>query len=755
MPTPISPPRRYGRYELLEHIGTGGMADVYLARTSGLGGFTKTVVVKRLRDEHVHDLEYRQMFIDEAKLAAQVQHKNVVQVFELESIGDDELYMALEWVDGFDLKQVLKRAARAQRMLPTWACVSVAMQVLEALAFAHELRDAEGRRRNIVHCDVTPENIFVSRTGEVKLGDFGVAHDDTRADEAFEGQIKGKVTYLSPEQINGQRPDHRADVFSCGIVLWESLTLHRLFASDTPTETMSRICVAPRTPPSAMRHDIPPALDRIVLRALEPDLHRRTPSAKTMQNELRAVLNELDPALDPMNLESLVRELVTGEASAPYTLSNLSNPALDSVPDAPALELPDIVDDGSEEVTLACEEAEFSYEDELAVKRLTSPSEGFTYSIIKPPHAVEALPAIPMLGGPANVETGDLLRKKATIVPPISAAPGRNNTEDIIKGRPLAPPGSLFLRTPTHKTLGPIDALEVLGALSDLIDDSGSVSDIEVSGDGMRWMPWARFGELLGEGIVAASPVLPNNQFSGTIEVHSLAAIFGQLARTRSSGRLILVRYTAHGVDRREICVERGCLVGIFSSQHPFAAWDKLINDRVNRPPDLAVHLQQVATRAVSIQDVASPLVLNHVASARAGATQRALREIFAWEQAHFGFDPSAGLHHTTSPIPLCSLLPSTIAHAIEHARLQATLSPTLDTTFVRTDRFDDEVEALGLRSGPTNLVAPFGHGYTLGESLAQCVRPEEVRAALVVAYLLVELGLLAPDERVLHPAGG
>ena len=744
----LRPPCRYGKYELVEHIGTGGMAEVYRARMPGIGGFSKMVVVKRLRPYRAADPDHRQMFIDEAKLAAKVQHQNVVQVFELERLEDDELYMTLEWVDGIDLKQLLKAAAKRGRPLPPWVCVSLVLQVLDALVFAHELRDEHGRRRNIVHCDVTPENIFVSRRGEVKLGDFGVALDDTRSTEIFEGQIKGKVPYLSPEQVNGERPDHRADVFSCGIVLWESLTLHRLFFAPTRTESMSRICMAPRTPPSKLAADIPKSLDRAVLRALEVDRAHRTASAFTMREELRALLDELTPNHGPSDFEEIVREFIEFQTKRPCSTPDAFHKNLSEALDA--LEQDDIdpvvdIDIADEEPTVAEDTPVPDYEDELAQRRLTSPSEGFTYSIIKPAHAVEAIPVIPMRGEAASVETGDLVRRThESQSAPIAARPGNNNTEDILHRRSTVPPGSLFLRTPRQQTLGPLDALEVIGALDDLVEDGGATG-VEISGDGRRWMPWERFGELLGDGIVPPSPVLPNNRFTGGLEDHSLASIFGQLTRTKATGRLILVRYGERVVDRREVHISDGMLTAVGSSRRPFLAWESLLRTKASGPYALAKHLQLVAQRAVPLADVAIDEVVRALAEARVRATRAAVEDIFGWDRGHFGFDPTAPLLTTMEPVPLLSTLPSAVAKAVPTNRLALALAAAMKTALTRTPDFDAEVRALGLYGERPEFVDAFGHGYTLGESIARCSGPSGDRSALVIGYLLVELGLLAP----------
>lgn len=286
-------PHSYGKYELLERIGTGGMAEVYKARMAGVRGFEKTVVIKRLRPKHANDEGLARLFIEEAKLAAQVQHRNIVQVYELGELDHGELYIAMEYVPGTDLRKLIEHSVRSERPVPPWLAVHFVLEVLEALAYAHASTDEQGTPRNLVHCDVTPENIFLSRAGDVKLGDFGVATDDTRHDAPLADQVKGKLPYMSPEQVLGHTVDARTDVFSCAVVLWESLAGRRLFPGKTPSEVMAQICASPRPAPSRFCPAVPDLLDRVVLRALDPELSVRFQNASELCRDLTAVLGTM------------------------------------------------------------------------------------------------------------------------------------------------------------------------------------------------------------------------------------------------------------------------------------------------------------------------------------------------------------------------------------------------------------------------------------------------------------------------------
>jgi serine/threonine protein kinase len=320
-------PRKFGKYELLERVGDGGMAEVFRARLPGVLGFEKIVVIKKILPHLAKKRRFVDMFVAEAKLAAEVQHKNVVQVFELGQVQETgDFYMAMEFVHGTDLRHVLGYTTKKNLRLPAWFSVYVVTEILEGLHFAHMLADEEGRSRNIVHRDVTPSNIFISNKGEVKLGDFGVARDDSRESKTRTGQLKGKIGYMSPEQVRSLPVDSRTDVFAVGILLWECLAQRRLFKGRSDFEAMTLICNAPRTPPSSHASDIPPALDKVVLSALDPSLERRIQSAREMQAMLLAILPTLRPIVRASDVEDLVRSIGRDPGQPGAMLQHMTRP---------------------------------------------------------------------------------------------------------------------------------------------------------------------------------------------------------------------------------------------------------------------------------------------------------------------------------------------------------------------------------------------------------------------------------------------
>ncbi len=322
MVAPLEFPCPYGKYELLERIGDGGMAEVFRARLPGVGGFEKIVVIKRILPHLSRKKKFVEMFVREASLAAALNHKNVVHVFELGQLDDGELYIAMEYVRGTDLRRILTTSTKRSLRIPPWFSVFIMAEVLEGLAYAHHLPDEEIGERTILHRDVTPSNIFISWLGEVKLGDFGLARDDSMRSLTRPGQRKGKLSYMPPEQIHAEVLDERADVFAAGVVLWECLTQRRLFGGRTEMEVAHMISDPNRPPPSRYLRDVPDELDRIVLWALAPERANRVPNARTFQSHLLDLLPKLHSGFRPDDIRQMVERLTGDRPPLPSLTAN-------------------------------------------------------------------------------------------------------------------------------------------------------------------------------------------------------------------------------------------------------------------------------------------------------------------------------------------------------------------------------------------------------------------------------------------------
>jgi len=275
-----------GKYELLATIGTGGMASVILARQRGPAGFEKVVVIKVVHPHMAQDQVAVNMLLDEAKVASQIDHQNVVHTYELGEAGGT-FYIVMEYLAGESLAQVIKAArAGARPAFDPYLAARIVADAAAGLHHAHELKDFSGTPLEVVHRDVSPGNIVVLYNGAVKVVDFGIAKAHGRVTSTQDGELKGKYGYMSPEQIKNEPLDRRSDVFSLGVVLWEALAQKRLFQADNVAAILMQILGGERFPPSQFRPGVPPALDAITLAALHPDPRGRFQTAEDMKRAL-------------------------------------------------------------------------------------------------------------------------------------------------------------------------------------------------------------------------------------------------------------------------------------------------------------------------------------------------------------------------------------------------------------------------------------------------------------------------------------
>ena len=280
---------RIGRYEVLSHLATGGMAQIYLARQSGLGSFERHVVLKTILRERASDRRFVTMFLDEAKLAATLNHQNVAQVFEVDQ-ADGAYFMAMEYVHGENARTILETTIRRGWTIPLELAVTIVSGAAAGLHHAHERRGKNGAPLNIVHRDVSPANIMVGYDGSVKVLDFGIAKAEERATVTVGGTIKGKYGYMAPEQCRGKPIDRRSDIFALGIVLYELTTLRRAFKGVDDFETMKLIVGGELVPPSQLVHGFSRELEAIILTAMATDPAARFQTAQELTEALDAFM---------------------------------------------------------------------------------------------------------------------------------------------------------------------------------------------------------------------------------------------------------------------------------------------------------------------------------------------------------------------------------------------------------------------------------------------------------------------------------
>lgn len=282
-------PTLFGKYLLTHRLAVGGMAEIYKAKVLGVGGFEKDLVVKQILPQYAKYREFVDMFIDEAKITVSLNHGNVVPVYELGRI-EGIYFIAMEFVHGRDLSQAMMRASELKSHFSPEQTVAIIIDVLKGLDYAHRRKDRKGEPMGIVHRDVSPQNVVVSFDGEVKILDFGIAKATQRLVATHPGAVRGKFGYLSPEQAAGEPVDRRADIFAAGTVLWELLTMRRLFGTGTEAQALDKIRKAVVDPPSQVNPDVPEALDDIVLRALQKAPDARYKDAGAFQLALSKFL---------------------------------------------------------------------------------------------------------------------------------------------------------------------------------------------------------------------------------------------------------------------------------------------------------------------------------------------------------------------------------------------------------------------------------------------------------------------------------
>lgn len=285
-------PQPFGRYTLRERVGRGGMAEVFRATLPGFGGFEKQVAIKRMFRDFAHDPAFVEMLSDEAKIVSQLAHPNIVQILDIGRVGDD-YYIAFEFIEGVDLFSVLQRHHEEGIDLPVGLACHIVAELCSALDYAHVRRTADGNPLGIVHRDVSPQNVLLSLQGEVKLTDFGIAKAAYRYTQTQAGMIKGKVYYMSPEQVLGHDLDHRADIFAAGILLFESLTTRPLYDEADHKRLLEKVSHADYSWPPDKAGRVPPALRAIVEKALRARADDRYQSGREMRDGLIAASRDL------------------------------------------------------------------------------------------------------------------------------------------------------------------------------------------------------------------------------------------------------------------------------------------------------------------------------------------------------------------------------------------------------------------------------------------------------------------------------
>jgi len=309
---PSFDPEVFGKYYLVDKIAVGGMAEIFKAKTFSHGGFEKLLVIKRILSHLSENDDFVNMFIDEAKISVSLQHSAIVQIYDFGKIQDN-YFIAMEWIDGKDVKQILRKLASRRKLLPEEFAVYIAHETCKALDFAHKKTDLKDRPLGIIHRDVSPSNLLVSYDGENKIADFGIAKAQFSAYNTKDGVLKGKFEYMSPEQARGEPLTPSSDIFSAGIILYEMLTGRRLFKTESELATLEKVKACDIEPPSSLNPNIPPRLDELVMRALAKEPADRYHDAGEFQGALLEYMYPSTPTVTQKSLSLFMRELFTEE----------------------------------------------------------------------------------------------------------------------------------------------------------------------------------------------------------------------------------------------------------------------------------------------------------------------------------------------------------------------------------------------------------------------------------------------------------
>lgn len=313
---------RFGRYQLLFRLATGGMAELYVGRLGGVQGFEKLVIIKLIHREHAENSSFVKMFIDEARLVAQITHPNVVQVIELGQI-EGSYYIAMEYIHGESLEALCSKI-----QLPLPLCVRIIADAAAGLHAAHDLCSTEGKPLHVVHRDVSPSNILLGYDGVVKVTDFGVARARSNLHKTQVGVLKGKYAYMAPEYIERETVDHRSDIFALGVLLYEITTNQRLFKASSENLTMRKVLEGTIIPPTLIVKDYPEDLEHIVLTSLNRDPSLRYPTAQEMHNALEQyIVDSGQPALNS-EIGELMRTTFSERIQRKRELLQLGQPSV-------------------------------------------------------------------------------------------------------------------------------------------------------------------------------------------------------------------------------------------------------------------------------------------------------------------------------------------------------------------------------------------------------------------------------------------
>lgn len=713
----MKPLQVLGKYELLQKIGAGGMAEVYKARLTGVEGFEKVVVVKKILPGYARNVSFIKMLVDEAKLTSVLQHANVVQIFELDHV-DAQYYIAMEFVDGKDLLKILARLAETKATPHQVISCFIAAEVCKGLDYAHRAKDIYGNPLNIIHRDVSPSNIIVSWGGSVKIMDFGVAKARTQDTKGSKHVLRGKLGYMSPEQVKGEEIDHRSDIFSLGIVLFESLTLKRLFLGRTDLETLINIRDANIERKFEKYPLIEEGLRKILRKALAADREQRYATAMEFHEDLMEYLFEQKQRINSATIENYLKEVFGDEAEGSTLVQQ--EETSDEIDPESTVEMTKRPSTSPGVPKSAVEEA-----------RRMGQMVGAVAPPVEPPGKAPPVPQ----------------QKARTVVPPEPPRPRlgeeafvAENSSPKFGEEPSPIPESLKghefkLRNTSGYVFGPVD----YGNLVNLLQ-TGAVSEEEfVSVDGGDWQRVREITEvrrLSPNEALKAKGVTPI--YSGTISRTGMVRVFYQVSSRSLSGKL---RFTM-GTAQKEFYFRKGKPRHIASNLKQELLGSFLLHRQVVSQEQMDTALERANEFGGRIGDalVSMGFVKPHELYWLLDQQFREkFLQIFSWTKGRYEF-----YEGVPCPIDMAPSDANVFRYVLEGVR-KFTTSEDLERLFkqhagsvVKEKRNNYvSIESLPLNSKEQRLFSQVQRHGSFGKVLREC-RTEEMKASLYQTLLVL-----------------
>jgi len=764
--------QQFGRYQLLEKIGIGGMAEVWKARVFGVGGFEKILVVKKILPQFSQHKNFIDMLLAEGRICALLQHANVVQTFENGEI-DGNYFIAMEYCNGRDLLKVLARATQLGRRMPEEIALFVAAEVAKGLAYAHAATDNQGTPLRIIHRDVSPSNVILGFDGDVKIMDFGVAraargNDDhkTRA-----GDLKGKLGYMSPEQVTGQPYDHRSDIFSLGIVLYEALTLKRLFLGKTDLETLVNIRDA-RIEHKFAKHDyIPEGVRAILRKALARDPAQRYATASEMHDAIMDYLFEAKRRVNHAAVATYMRELFQDEKSTPIPPAPPTPPQDGPVPPGEIVPEEERVEEiASQDMLAARQDASRRHAQgpQFVMREVSPPPQGRPTPVkieTTAPQRRPSPPPVPAQGGvPMSTsavnrgprDTQEMGPSKAAdfdeMAAPVSA-PFAIDVATSSAHRMMAPDLSsrsrealVRVRTGDGQVLGPVTIQNLDALVRAQTVRRGDL--VSVNGGPFRPIEEVTLlRDTIGLPTDGASEV-PSQ--TGTISQLGMPKLIYLLSTKRATGRLKLTRNTIV----KDIFWRRGQPVHVASNQKSELLGAFLVAKGFVAQVDIDAAIDRSTQSNSRLGDVliAMNIIKPHELYQILNQQFREkIVDIFSWDAGLYAFydgtpPPPDAVPLDMNPIPI---LTEGVREKLSLSALEPFLTDFMDRRYVQLRNPGLTVDALRLSSRETrSLQVLLGSG-TLREALDKQGGARPMRLSLLqTMFLLLQLELLKFEPR-------